>query len=121
MVELDRRLGDRGVRTNSVHPGVVATSLARHMSRDDFTALMQLEPSDPLQDRIDVRRDFTMPEQGAATQVWAAVSPTLADVGSVYLADCAIRDDVAPYALDVEHAQALWELSERLCESVVLP
>ena len=41
-----------------------------------------------------------MPEHGAATQVWAAASPELDDVGSVYLADCAIRDDVAPYALD---------------------
>ena len=57
-----------------------------------------------------MRRDFTLPEQGAATQVWAAVSPELADIGSVYLADCAIRDDAVPYALDEEHALALWEL-----------
>ena len=31
MVELDRRLRDLGVRAYAVHPGVVATSLARHM------------------------------------------------------------------------------------------
>ena len=60
-----------------------------------------------------MRRDFTLPEQGAATQVWAAVSPDLADVGSVYLADCAVRDDVVPYAVDEKHALELWELSER--------
>ncbi len=47
MVELDRRLRDHGVRAYAVHPGVVATSLARHMSRDDFTTLTQFEPEDP--------------------------------------------------------------------------
>lgn len=114
-VELDRRLRDDGVRAYAVHPGVVATSLARHMSRDDFTMLTQFEPDDPMQVKIDVRHDFTMPEQGAATQVWAAVSPQLADIGSVYLADCEIRADAAPYALDSDHALALWELSESLC------
>ncbi|HEX3546561.1 MAG TPA: SDR family NAD(P)-dependent oxidoreductase [Mycobacterium sp.] len=116
MVELDRRLRDRGVRAYSVHPGVVATSLARHMSRDDFTSIGQLTPADPGMKPVDVRRDFQMPEHGAATQVWAAVSEELTDVGSVYLADCRIRDDVAPYALDAAHALQLWELSERLCD-----
>ena len=115
MVELDRRLRNEGVRAFSVHPGVVATSLARHMNRDDFTTLTQFEPADAQQEKVDVRHDFTMPEQGAATQVWAAVSPQLADIGSVYLADCDIRDDVAPYAHDSEHALALWDLSEMLC------
>ena len=115
MVELDRRLRDDGVRAFSVHPGVVATSLARHMNRDDFTTLTQFEPADAQQEKVDVRHDFTMPEQGAATQVWAAVSPQLADIGSVYLADCDIRDDVAPYAHDSDHALALWDLSEMLC------
>ena len=117
MVELDRRLRDSGVRAYSVHPGVVATSLARHMNRDDFKSLSRMTPvhTDPGRTAIDVRRDFTMPEHGAATQVWAAVSPELADVGSVYLADCAVHDNVVPYAVDEKHALALWELSERLC------
>jgi len=115
MVELDRRMRDRGVRAYSVHPGVVATSLARHMTRDDFTTLSRFRPLSPAQDKIDVRRDFTTPEHGAATQVWAAVSTELNGVGSVYLADCAIRDDASPYALDEAHAVALWEASERLC------
>jgi NAD(P)-dependent dehydrogenase (short-subunit alcohol dehydrogenase family) len=117
-VELDRRLRDQSVRAYAVHPGVVATSLARHMSRDDFTALTEFVPSDPGQERVDVRRDFTMPEHGAATQVWAAVGDDLADTGSVYLADCRIKDDEegpAPYAMDEAHALRLWEISERLC------
>src|SRR4051794_13354508 len=118
MVELDRRLRDRLVRAYSVHPGVVATSLARHMSHDDFTALSRFSPSDPSRKKADVRRDFTMPEHGAATQVWAAVSDDLADVGSVYLADCRIQDDregPPPYATDAAHALQLWDASESLC------
>jgi NAD(P)-dependent dehydrogenase (short-subunit alcohol dehydrogenase family) len=114
-VELDRRLRGRRIRAYAVHPGVVATSLARHMSRDDFTALARFAPSDPGQEKVDVRRDFTVPEYGAATQVWAAVSGDLADVGSVYLADCRIREDAAPYAMDETRAGQLWTLSERLC------
>jgi NAD(P)-dependent dehydrogenase (short-subunit alcohol dehydrogenase family) len=119
-VELDRRLRGRGVRAYSVHPGVVATSLARHMTREDFARLMRLEPADPGQETVDVRHDFQMPEHGAATQVWAAVGKELADVGSVYLADCRVREDVAPYAMDEAHAAELWDLSERLCGSVAL-
>ena len=123
MAELDRRLRGHGVRAYSVHPGVVATSLARYMNRDDFKALSQMTPlrTEAGTKAIDVRRDFTMPEQGAATQVWAAVSPELADVGSVYLADCAVSDNVEPYAVDEKHALALWELSERLCASKAHP
>ena len=36
-----------GVRANSVHPGVVATSLARYMNRDDFKALSQMTRYEP--------------------------------------------------------------------------
>lgn len=117
MVELDRRLSGRGVRAYCVHPGVVATSLARHMTRDDFSALNDITPARPSAEteRIDVRHDFVLPDQGAATQVWAAVSPELAGVGSVYLADCRIRPDLAPYAVDPVRAAQLWDLSESLC------
>jgi NAD(P)-dependent dehydrogenase (short-subunit alcohol dehydrogenase family) len=115
IVGLDRRLREHGVRAYAVHPGVVATSLARHMTRDDFTSLTRVEPHDPGGVKIDVRHDFTTPDYGAATQVWASASPQLTGIGSVYLADCRIRADAASYALDEERALALWELSERLC------
>ncbi|MFI5779545.1 SDR family NAD(P)-dependent oxidoreductase [Nocardia sp. NPDC051570] len=122
MVELDRRLRDRGVRAYAVHPGMVATSLARHMTAEDVTTLREYLPrrAKRTAPQTDTRPKTTgpkiaMPDQGAATQVWAAVSPELADVGSVYLANCRIRDDAAPYALDEARAAALWELSEKLC------
>jgi len=64
-------------------------------------------------------------EGHAATTVWAAVAPELEGVGGKYLDNCAIAEawtgqgDVpfgfyAPYALDLEHAERLWTLSEQL-------
>jgi NAD(P)-dependent dehydrogenase (short-subunit alcohol dehydrogenase family) len=117
MVELDRRCRSDGVRAYSVHPGAVATALARHMSRDDFQRLQEFTPESPQggEEHADIRYNFSMPEHGAATQVWAAVSPQLAGVGSVYLQDCRISTDVAAYAIDEHRAARLWSLSEALC------
>jgi NAD(P)-dependent dehydrogenase (short-subunit alcohol dehydrogenase family) len=105
-VEADRRLRDTGIRAYAVHPGTVATSLARHMSRSDFSRLRQSAG----------RLDVTTPEYGAATQVWAAVSPHLAGRGGVYLQDCAVSQAVAPYARDEQRALDWWTLSEKLCD-----
>ncbi|MEV6561544.1 SDR family NAD(P)-dependent oxidoreductase [Nocardia sp. NPDC051756] len=120
MVELDRRLRDRGVRAYAVHPGMVATSLAKHMTPEDLTTMRGYLPRRAKRavDRTaetEARPKISMPDQGAATQVWAAVSPELADIGSVYLANCEIRSNPAPYALDEANAAALWEVSEKLC------
>ncbi|VEG57307.1 short-chain alcohol dehydrogenase [Mycolicibacterium aurum] len=116
-VELDRRLRDSGVRAFAVHPGIVATSLARHMTNDDFASLNRSAASrkkDTSEPPTDFRTQFTTPEHGAATQVWAAVSDDLDGAGGVYLSDCAIRQ-AAPYAVDESRALTLWDLSERLC------
>ncbi|MEW5808357.1 MAG: SDR family NAD(P)-dependent oxidoreductase [Actinomycetota bacterium] len=108
-VELDRRLRDSGVRAYAVHPGIVATSLARHMDEQDFADLTE---------RGRTNRQFTTPEFGAATQVWAAGSDEVAGLGGVYLSDCA-GADAAPYAVDDARALALWTLSEQLCTPAV--
>ena len=117
-VELDRRLRDSGIRAFAVHPGIVATSLgARHMTNDDFTSLNRSAASrkqDTADAPTDFRTQFTTPEYGAATQVWAAVSDELDRVGGVYLSHCRIGQ-AAPYAADEARALALWDLSERLC------
>ncbi len=47
--------------------------------------------------------------------MWAAVSAELAGTGGVYLADCEVRSEVVPYAIDSERAHRLWQLSETLC------
>jgi NAD(P)-dependent dehydrogenase (short-subunit alcohol dehydrogenase family) len=116
-VEADRRLSELGIRAYAVHPGTVATSLARYMSRTDFSQLRKLAVASTAArgERTDGHLDFSTPEHGAATQVWASVSPELTGRGGLYLEDCRVSDAVAPYARDPEHAAALWQLSEKLC------
>ena len=116
-VEADRRLCEMGIRAYAVHPGTVATSLARYMSSSDFSQLRKFVTanSEAHDEASDGFLDFVMPEHGAATQVWAAVSPDLADQGALYLEDCGVSDAVAPYARDAQHAADLWMLSEKLC------
>jgi NAD(P)-dependent dehydrogenase (short-subunit alcohol dehydrogenase family) len=115
-VELDRRLRGAGIRAFAVHPGMVATKLARHMSRDDVAAVSALPEQREISHEPDIRKmEVLTPEQGAATQVWAAISDELTGEGGAYLADCAIRSEVAPYAIDPDRARRLWDLSETLC------
>lgn len=116
-IEADRRLRDRGIRAHAVHPGTVATSLARYMSRADFSRLRTYAAANSAArgEPADGYLDFTTPDRGAATQVWAAVSPDLAGRGGLYLEDCAVSDNVAPHARDAQRAADLWALSERLC------
>jgi hypothetical protein len=70
-----------------------------------------------------VNQSFKTPEQGAATQVWAATSPQLDGMGGVYCEDCDIAepagDDltapgVRAHATDPEQAARLWALSTEL-------
>ena len=92
----------------------MATSLARHMTDDDFTALNNAGSRGTGGPKVDVRKQFTMPEHGAATQVWAAVIDELDGCGALYLSDCGVAA-AAPYAMDETRALALWALSEHLC------
>ncbi|OBF63435.1 short-chain dehydrogenase [Mycobacterium sp. 852002-50816_SCH5313054-b] len=108
--EADRRLRESGIRAYAVHPGTVATSLARYMSRADFARLREMAAA-----RAGAL-DLVTPEQGAATQVWAAVSPELAGKGALYLEECRISDAVAPYARDEQRAADWWVLSEKWCD-----
>jgi NAD(P)-dependent dehydrogenase (short-subunit alcohol dehydrogenase family) len=115
--EADQRLRGLGIRAYAVNPGAVATALARHMSSQDFSQLRKRAAASTAArgEQTDGYIEFTIPEHGAATQVWAAVSPDLADRGALYLEDCRISEAVAPYARDDERATALWSLSAKLC------
>jgi NAD(P)-dependent dehydrogenase (short-subunit alcohol dehydrogenase family) len=109
-VELERRLGERGVHAYAVHPGMIATELGRYMTPDDMTALMERAKRGP-SGGMPKRKTL---EQGAATTVWAAVAPELETQGGTYLADCGVTDEHAPWARDPDSAQRLWTLSESL-------
>lgn len=111
-VELEKRLGHRGIHAYAVHPGVIMTELSRHLSEDDLTALRSRVPAGGL--------TLKPVEAGAATTVWAATSQELEGVGGVYLEDCHVAEETpgdgsagfAPYAMDPVEAARLWDWSE---------
>jgi NAD(P)-dependent dehydrogenase (short-subunit alcohol dehydrogenase family) len=112
-VGFDERYAQEGIRAFSVHPGMIATDLARHLTNDDIEDLAKTG--------ADMGSFKTIP-QGAATSVWAACHPALADKGGIYLEDCQIavaaKENVnggfMPYAADKALAEKLWLLSEEM-------
>jgi NAD(P)-dependent dehydrogenase (short-subunit alcohol dehydrogenase family) len=114
-VELERRLGARGVHANAIHPGVIPTDLSRHMVPEDYERLRKRAPRGQMK--------LKTVESGAATSVYAATAPELEGRGGLYLEDCGIAevDDaenaargVRSYALDPDAARRLWSVSEQM-------
>ncbi|MEU1392334.1 MULTISPECIES: SDR family NAD(P)-dependent oxidoreductase [unclassified Nonomuraea] len=115
-VHLDALAKDAGVRAFAVHPGGILTPLQRHLTKQEMVEAGWIDEQGNL-----LNPGFKSPEQGAATQVWAATSPQLDGMGGVYCEDCDIagRADgsgggVHPYATDPEQAARLWRLSAEL-------
>jgi NAD(P)-dependent dehydrogenase (short-subunit alcohol dehydrogenase family) len=114
-----QRWADDGIAVNALMPGNVAsTALARHMSPNDLasfgeTTELGLPPVKTV-------------EQGAATSVLLAASPDVEGVTGRYYEYCAeaavIQEraghtgGVAPYALDADNAERLWQISTELIE-----
>ncbi|MGA6157315.1 SDR family NAD(P)-dependent oxidoreductase [Stenotrophomonas sp. NPDC087984] len=118
-VHLDRLGRERGVRAFALHPGGILTPLQRHLAKHEMVERGWIdEDGNLLHPEV-----FKTPEQGAATQVWAATSPQLNGMGGVYLDDCDIaepapadesRVGVKEWATDPEQAARLWALSAEL-------
>ncbi|MET7368778.1 SDR family NAD(P)-dependent oxidoreductase [Streptomyces sp. NPDC005566] len=116
-VHLDALGRDSGVRAFALHPGSILTPLQRHLAKSDMVDAGWIDesgnPTDPT---------FKTPEQGAATQLWAATSPRLAGLGGVYCEDCDVAEPagdgseggVHAHATDPEQAARLWALSADL-------
>jgi hypothetical protein len=85
------------------------TELGRHLEADDFETLRKRAA-----DQGRELPKFKSVEAGAATTVWAATSPALADRGGVYLEDCNVSEQHAPWALNAQSAMRLWTVSEEL-------
>ncbi len=119
-VELDRRLGKRGIRACALHPGGIMTELMRHTTPEIFERMVASSsqsadgtPSEPVKVK-------TVP-QGAATSVWAAFVASGDEVGGRYCEDCHVGEvednayrGVRSYAVDPASARALWAMSERM-------
>jgi NAD(P)-dependent dehydrogenase (short-subunit alcohol dehydrogenase family) len=121
-VEFDRRHKGNGVRATAVHPGGIQTELGRHLSPE---AIKQLIDGINAANSASGAPAFswkTIP-QGAATSVWSGIVASADEVGGHYCEDCHvaelaegddIRGGVRAYALDPDHAKALWAKSEEM-------
>lgn len=115
--EISRRYSSKGVEGISLHPGGIQTELGRHIDLAEIEALGGAA----------MMKTFKSPQQGAATTVWAAVSPHFekAENGGRYLSDVGEAEPMteksemgspvhAAHAYNPEGEKALWKVS---CEA----
>jgi len=111
-VEAASRWAIDGIVANALNPGRIASTNLRPSLKDAPVPLVQAPKAAPLKDI----------QQAAATSTLLAASPLVAGVTGRYFEDCqeaeptrpGLGQGVARYALDAEHARALWETSLRL-------
>jgi NAD(P)-dependent dehydrogenase (short-subunit alcohol dehydrogenase family) len=84
---IDRLYGAKGLHALSIHPGGIYTGLQIHVS----------EGMKKVWSKPEVQKSFKSVEQGAATQVYAAVSKAWEGRGGRFLEDC---DESPPYEGD---------------------
>ncbi|KAK5130314.1 hypothetical protein LTR08_002200 [Meristemomyces frigidus] len=111
---IERHYGARGLHGYSLNPGAVfETDAFRHMTAEDYASFGPMEPFLKIAKSVG---------QGAATQVWAAVSAHLEGKGGLYLDDVGeagltpedatmAAPGYGPHAYDEAAAEKLWALS----------
>jgi WW domain-containing oxidoreductase len=100
---LATRLPASAQTANSVHPGVIATNLTRHMN-----PVMQAIWSGP----GPILALKSIP-QGTATEVYVAANPKAGSVNGQYWSDCNVKESSA-HGRDDALARALWEKTEAI-------
>jgi NAD(P)-dependent dehydrogenase (short-subunit alcohol dehydrogenase family) len=114
-----QRWADDGIAVNALMPANIAsTSLACHMGADDLANFGQ-------ETDLALLPVKTI-EQGAATSVLLAASPDVEGVTGRYYEGCAEAPliyeraghigSVAPYALDHNNAERVWQISSELTQ-----
>jgi NAD(P)-dependent dehydrogenase (short-subunit alcohol dehydrogenase family) len=132
-LELDNRGKNAGVRSYSLHPGIISeTELGRNVPHEDLVNYGIFDENGKVINNPS--KGLKSLSQGASTTVWCAVSSQLDGIGGVYCenADIAKLDnsqegdseenmdgstmmkDVMPFALEEKAAKKLWILSEEL-------
>lgn len=116
--QIERLYGARGLHGLGIHPGGISTGLMRYFSEEDVKGMMaSIGP--------EVLKGMKSPEQGAATQVWAAIGKEWEGKGGKYLVDVAVAktgpDDhdmtsslTAGHTYNAEEEARLWKDSLRI-------
>jgi len=101
--ELSHRLNGSGLTSNAIHPGSVFTNIAHSAPKEMRDAIKDYAPN------------LKTPAQGAATQVYVATSPELADVSGKFFADSNLFIAPQPNFLeDKALAEKLWQVGEEM-------
>ena len=127
-IEFDKLMKDKGVRGFSVHPGGIMTPLQRHLQNEEMVTLGWMKEDGSLSDLA--KNFFKTTSQGASTTLWCATSSSLNNIGGVFCEDCDIAKiksevdesmqryfGVADWAVDIDEASKLWELTEKTLKS----
>lgn len=111
---IERHYGAKGLHGHAIHPGTIfGTEGLRYATEEDIAAMGGKGP---------LRKVEKSVAQGAATQVWAAVSKYLEGKGGIYLSDVGEAkpaDEMelvggpgyGPHAYDEDAAEKLWKLN----------
>lgn len=106
--EIERRYSSVGIHSNSLHPGVVPTGIAKYLSAELIEAISQQQA-----------KTAKSPAQGAATTLCAAIGKEWEGRGGIYLNDCVAAEagefdgdhskvTYVDHTYDVEAAMRLW-------------
>ncbi|KAI0815949.1 NAD(P)-binding protein [Xylaria sp. FL0064] len=121
-VELNKRLGSRGVHAYAPTPGSVGTNLQSYVAALGDRAMELFEDASQKINGCSIaetraRDPAKTLQQGSASLIRAAIDPNLVNEEGVFLNNANLTTDptdVRPWATDPELAEKCWALSEQL-------
>ncbi|KAI1624481.1 short-chain dehydrogenase [Exophiala viscosa] len=107
---LSKILNHKNISAFSLHPGSIATNLqgyiTEEMRNQGIAAFKEEDPAFVVPKRKDL-------QQGCATQLRAALDPSLESHSGAYLDDCQVSEPAVHKPAEA-HMDEVWELSEKL-------
>ena len=120
-VAIAKKWAADAITANALHPGGVVTNIQRHFDQATLRSVGAVDEHDR---PMEVPPGWKTRQQGAATSVLLAASPLVQGVTGRYFDDCNeavvvtepgdLSGGVAPYALDQDEADRLWDETVRL-------
>ncbi|KAI1208435.1 putative short-chain dehydrogenase [Annulohypoxylon truncatum] len=115
-VGLRHKFGSKGLAAFAVHPGYVPDSPLQGNNGVDMDLMMEgykLAVARNGGKDVPPQTPRTL-QEGCATILLAALDPTLREKSPTLFVECNVHPDIKEYAINVDNAKKLWELSEKL-------